>query len=204
MNKNVKPGGIILLGGKSQRMGTDKYLLPFFNLTLIERLIRELEKETAEVILISNEPEKLHFLSNKKYKDIHRVTCALSGLHAGLTHSPYEYNFVLACDLPLFDTRAVPYFSNQMRSGVQAVVPLTTKGYEPLCALYSKNCLTEIDRMFAEKNYAIHGLLDRIGLETIDSSQIEAITHPDIFYNMNTPEEYREALSKFEALNKKS
>ena len=62
MKKYGKPGGIILLGGKSQRMGTDKYLLPFFNSSLAEILIRELEKATEEVILITNEPEKLSFL----------------------------------------------------------------------------------------------------------------------------------------------
>ena len=71
MEPYSKPGGIILLGGKSKRMGTDKYLLPFFNLTLIQILIFELEKVTAEVILITNEPEKLSFLPHAKFKDLY-------------------------------------------------------------------------------------------------------------------------------------
>ena len=197
MQKNVNPGGIILLGGKSERMGTDKYLLPFFNLKLIEVLVRELEKATAEVILITNEPEKISFLSHKKFADFYSVPSALTGLHAGLHYSNYETNFVLACDLPLFDARMVSFFCDQLENA-QAVIPRTSKGYETLCALYSKACLPSIERMFAEKNYAIQSLLDRISVVTIPSEKIETVTHSGVFMNMNTPEEYRLALQEFE------
>jgi molybdopterin-guanine dinucleotide biosynthesis protein A len=197
MQKNVKPGGIILLGGKSERMGTDKYLLPFFSLTLIEVLVRELEKATVEVILITNEPEKISFLSNEKFGDIYSVPSALSGLHAGLRYSNYETNFVLACDLPLFDARMVSFFCDQLGNS-HAVIPRTSKGYEPLCALYSRTCLPTIERMFEEKNYAIQSLLDRIPVVTVPSEKIEAITHSDVFMNMNTPDEYRLAIQKIE------
>lgn len=194
--KNIKkPGGIILLGGKSQRMGTDKYLLPFFNLMLIERLIKELEKAVQEVILITNEPEKISFLPNKKYSDHYPVPSALTGLHSGLKHSAYELNFVLACDLPLFDALIVTYFVNQLNRGGQIVVPQTSKGFESLCALYSKKCLPEIESMFAEENYAIQDLFSRMSTSVIPAEQIEAFTHPNVFFNMNTPEEYQKALS---------
>ncbi|MBL7996706.1 molybdenum cofactor guanylyltransferase [bacterium] len=203
--KNIKkPGGIILLGGKSKRMGTDKYLLPFFNLTLVERLIAELEKTVQEVILITNEPQKLNFLPHKKYPDHYAIPCALTGLHAGLKNSNYELNFVLACDLPLFDSRMIPYFVEQINESVSIAVPKTAKGFEPLCGLYSRNNLVEIEKMFVEENYAIHDLFDRIPAKVIMAEKIEAITHPYVFFNMNTPAEYEEAQKLYAALNKKS
>jgi molybdopterin-guanine dinucleotide biosynthesis protein A len=204
MIKNVKPGGIILLGGKSQRMGTDKYLLPFFNLTLVETLIRELEKVTAEVILITNEPEKLSFLPHKKFKDLYPIPSAMSGLHSGLTHSRYQANFILACDLPLFDSRMIPYFSDHLTIESYAAVPLTPKGYEPLCGLYSKKCLPEIEKMFSENNYAIQELIRRVDTVILPSGNIEKRTHPHVFFNMNTTEDYKEALEHLETINKKS
>lgn len=204
MKKYGKPGGIILLGGKSQRMGTDKYLLPFFNSSLAEILIRELEKATEEVILITNEPEKLSFLPHNKFTDIYQTSSALSGLHSGLTHSRYETNFVLACDLPLFDARIVPYLAGYLNDNVFAVVPETAKGYEPLCALYSKKCLPPIEKMFSDNDYSIRSLFDRTPYVPVPQKAIEGKTHPDVFYNMNTPEEYETALIKFAPFNKKS
>lgn len=201
--KNIeKPGGIILLGGKSKRMGTDKYLLPFFNLTLVERLILELEKAVQEVILITNEPDKLSFLPHKKYSDHYPIPSALTGLHAGLKHSSYELNFVLACDLPLFDARIVPYLLDRFDKDTPITVPQTANGYESLCGLYSKECLPEIDRMFLEENYAIHDLYRRIHTAVISAQPIETLTHPHVFFNMNTPEEYEEALKSYDRKKK--
>lgn len=200
----MRPGGIILLGGKSKRMGADKYLLPFFNFTLVEVLIRELEKVTEEVILITNEPEKLAFLPHKKFTDIFQEPSALSGLHSGLVYSNYEINFVLACDLPLFDARMVAFFAGHMSEKIYAVVPETAEGFEPLCALYSKKCLPEISKMLSEGNYALQSLYHRIPAITLPQAAVEVGTHHDVFYNMNTPEEYDEALIKFTRIQKKS
>ena len=204
MEPYSKPGGIILLGGKSKRMGTDKYLLPFFNLTLAEILIFELEKVTAEVILITNEPEKLSFLPHAKFKDLYSIPSALTGLHSGLKHSQYKTNFVLACDLPLFNARMVPYFTARMLNEIHAVVPETAKGLEPLCALYSKKCLPIIEQMFLDANYSIQNLFKQIRTLAVPQTAVEAETHSGVFYNMNTPEEYQEALTRFSDINKKS
>ena len=193
MKNNEKPGGIILLGGKSKRMGTDKYLLPFFNVTLIERLVAELEKTVQEVILITNEPEKLSFLPHKKYPDHYAISSALTGLHSGLNNSAYRINFVLACDLPLFDAHLIPCFQNHLSKSLIAI-PQTDRGYEALCGLYSKECLPEIETMFHEKNYAIHDLYRRVNTTVIPVQSLEALAHPHVFFNMNTPEDYSRAL----------
>lgn len=198
----MKPGGIILLGGKSQRMGTDKYLLPFFNFTLIERLIVELEKAVDEIILITRDPDKISFLPHKKYGDAYPVASAFSGLHAGLKYASAELNFVLACDLPLFDARMVPYMIKQMHKKDLIAVPKTPQGFEPLCGLYAKKCLSEIEKMFHEKNFTLSDLYKRVPTEVIPSVQIEAITHPDVFFNMNTPDEYETSKKIFAQIKK--
>ncbi len=193
----LKLGGIILTGGQSRRMATDKYLLPFFHSTLIEHLVVELKKSVEKVILITNEPEKIDFLPEQKYKDIFSVSCALSGLHAGLVHSTYEFNFVLACDLPLFDAGITDLFMEQLEAKTLAVVSQTDRGVESLCGIYSKRCIPLIETMFEENNYALNELLPKLSARIIPSARIESHTHPDVFFNMNTPEEYQEALRLF-------
>lgn len=191
-------GGIILLGGKSERMGTDKYLLPFFNSTLIEHLCRELSKVTDEIICVTNEPEKLPFLIHRKVRDIQPVSSALTGIHAGLVQSKYPFNFILACDLPLFHSEVVRYMLKYLQEGIQIVVPHSSRGYESLCGIYSKHCIPLIENLFSANVMRISDLYANTPTVAVDSSQIEAFTHPEVFFNMNTPEDYSLALEKFQ------
>ncbi|MBX7150623.1 molybdenum cofactor guanylyltransferase [bacterium] len=191
-------GGIILLGGKSERMGTDKYLLPFFNLTLIEYLCDELSKVTDEIICVTNEPEKLYFLFHHKVSDIQPVPSALTGIHAGLVHSKYHYNFILACDLPLFHAEVVRIMIKHVRDDTQIVVPHSEKGYESLCGIYSKKCIPLIENLISSNDLRISDLYTQTPTVLIESSEIESTTHSDVFFNMNTREDYVLALEKFQ------
>ena len=46
--------GIILAGGKSTRMGTDKGLISYKNKTFIEHIITAIQPFVDEIIIISN------------------------------------------------------------------------------------------------------------------------------------------------------
>ena len=98
----------------------------------------------------------------------------------------------------------VPYFTARMLNEIHAVVPETAKGLEPLCALYSKKCLPIIEQMFLDANYSIQNLFKQIKTLAVPQTAVEAETHSGVFYNMNTPEEYQEALTRFSDINKKS
>lgn len=191
-------GGIILLGGKSERMGTDKYLLPFFNTALIEHLCKELSKVTDEIILVTNEPEKLNFLEQRKVKDVYPISSALTGIHAGLVHSKYNYNFILACDLPLFHSEVVRIMLKHLQDGTRIVVPHSDRGYESLCGIYSKECIPLIESLFSADVLRISDLYAQAPTVVVESGKIESLTHPDVFFNMNTQEDYVIALEKFQ------
>jgi molybdopterin-guanine dinucleotide biosynthesis protein A len=194
MRSDMKLGGIILAGGRSRRMGSDKCLLTFSRFPLITHLIARLEQSVEEVFLVANETDKLSFLPHTKFKDSFSVPCAFSGLHSGLLHSPYEYNFVLACDLPLFDNRMVDLFRQQVKGETQIVVPKTARGFESLCGLYSKRCIPHMEAMAADNNFAIHELFTKLPTTVIPASAVESLSHPNVFFNMNTPGDYDKAL----------
>ena len=96
----MKAGAIILSGGKSSRMGTNKALLPFKEKTNIERIRDELRSLFDDIILVTNDPESYEFLKIKTVSDKYPGKGPLAGVHAGLMASNYEENIVVACDMP--------------------------------------------------------------------------------------------------------
>ena len=196
-------GGIILAGGRSERMGADKALLAFAHATLIEFLTRELSGAVREVIVVTREPEKFRFLSIPVITDVFGESCSLSGLHAGLLYSKFQHNFVLACDLPLLDARLVSCLAAVIGSTTRIVVPQGGKGFESLCAFYSKDLLPSIVSNRAAGRLALQDLYIPSHTVFVNTNDLEKLTHPDVFFNMNSQDDYEKALELFEALQKK-
>lgn len=100
MNEPI--GGIILAGGQSKRMGTNKALLRTEpdGPTMIEKALAALREITLEVLLVTNQPHEYEWLGLPMVGDNYKVGASLAGLEAGLTASKYQYNVVVACDMP--------------------------------------------------------------------------------------------------------
>jgi molybdopterin-guanine dinucleotide biosynthesis protein A len=107
MNSSIH--GIVLAGGQSLRMGTDKALLPVKGKPLIRHICDTLEKVCGELTVV------LPFGEPNRYKDVlnHSVHAAtdrfpnkgpLAGIHTGLLalNDEADYAFVMACDMPVF------------------------------------------------------------------------------------------------------
>jgi molybdopterin-guanine dinucleotide biosynthesis protein A len=194
-------GAILLAGGHSERMGADKFLLPFHHTTLLEHLVGELRRLTPYVAVVAKQSERMPPMGVRIVMDRYEAECALSGIHAGLSESEHEVNIVLACDLPLFDDRAGAFLLDRVES-YSIVVPQGPRGYESLCAVYSKKCLKTIEDMMGREDYAIQRLYEQLPTLVIPVDEVAAASHSHVFFNMNTPEEYQEALHLFNLLKK--
>lgn len=49
--------GVVLAGGRSTRMGTNKALLEFGGRRIIERLVQTIRPLFAEIAVVANDPE---------------------------------------------------------------------------------------------------------------------------------------------------
>ena len=114
--------------------------------------------------------------------DIHPGLGPIGGVHAGLVDSPFDFNFFLACDMPLISTEVVQtvldFHAGQDIFGIR-----TQNGLEPLCAIYSKGCVLAIERQIKIKDYSLHSLF-----ETVPSEFIE-MENSRLLFNMNTKED---------------
>ena len=99
--------GVILAGGQSSRMGSNKALLPFQGGRFIEAIHRQFSELFPEVLLVTNNPEQYTFLPCSKVADIYPGLGALAGLHSGLYHAANPHIFAAACDMPWLNSSLI-------------------------------------------------------------------------------------------------
>jgi molybdopterin-guanine dinucleotide biosynthesis protein A len=138
---------IIQAGGKSSRMGTDKLFIPFRGQKLIEWVIRRLANLTDDLVIISNQPEKLKYLNQAVYPDAIIDIGPLAGLYTGLKYSRYERVVMVACDMPFVNSALLKEevrLLDEMQ--VDVVIPAPEGKTEPLHAAYRREtCLPVIE-----------------------------------------------------------
>lgn len=146
-----KATAIVLSGGKSSRMnGEDKSLLPVNGIPMIQYIIRQLEGHFDEIIIGSNFPEKYSFLNYHVVTDIEPDKGPLMGILSCLKQSSNEINFVIACDIPVINTKLIHNMIN-LSYGTEIVMPLRgTDKHEPLYAVYRKSIADYADKIIKD------------------------------------------------------
>jgi len=177
--------GVILAGGKSRRMGTDKARLELAGQTLFARALELLQGFFANILIAGDRPD-LARPGIPAIADFYPGS-ALGGLHTGLITATTDWIFVAPCDMPYPDARIVKALL-QSRDGVDAVVPRTAAGYEPVFALYHKNCLPQMAAMLQQNQFRIYDFYQRIAIRYLEPPELpEGWQHA--LLNINTPEQ---------------
>ena len=198
--------GIILCGGKSERMGTDKSFLKINDIPIIERMYSLLSYNFKEILLISNEPAKYLYLTEKVYKDIYPGLGPLSGIHSGLKNSKSHESFIISCDMPFVTTDVIELLLSR-KSGADIILTKTGNRIHPLCGIYSKNCLKNSETLLkksiedqkknrGKSSIKLYDLIHSCNTLAIDLEN--HIFNRDLMFNMNSYEDYLYVKSKLE------
>lgn len=133
---------VVLCGGQSRRMGTDKALLGLGASTLLERAVATLSALTPRVSLACGASERYARFGLPLVVDRYSGAGPLAGLEAALASAREEWLLALACDLPRVTPALLAQLVQQARSQDLDVCMFETElGLEPLCAVYRTSCL---------------------------------------------------------------
>lgn len=181
--------GIVLAGGLSTRMGRDKASLSWGNGTLLSTVLEKLQPVCSELIIVSNVPREAAGFMARVVPDKYPQCGPLAGIHAGLLAAQNEYVFVVACDMPYLDTRAVSFIADAA-CGYDAAIPFIDGYYHPLHGVYKKSCLPVIEEMLIAGNYRVFDFYGEINLRKITKAEI-TVFDPELrtLYNINSPED---------------
>lgn len=132
--------GIILAGGKSSRMGTDKGFLSFNGKTFTQHSIDALSPLVDDIIIVSND-HKYDSFNLKRVEDLIENSGPLAGIYTGLYHSKTNNNIVLSCDIPMIDHIVLEELIQQNTAEVDVTLIESNNKQMPLIALYKKDCI---------------------------------------------------------------
>lgn len=186
MKAKVTP--IILAGGRSSRMGTNKSFILFQNKVMIEGIIEKLKNIFAvQPMIVTNEKASYQYLNLQLTADVYKGRGPMAGIHAGLMASDTEWNFFCACDMPFLSEGLIMAMLDNIKAGFDAVVPYHDGKYEPLCALYNKSCLTVIDKELQQEALKLQCILPKLKLNLLKREEIIRFSPKlECFYNVNT------------------
>jgi molybdenum cofactor guanylyltransferase len=186
--------GIILCGGKSSRMQTNKALLKLDDKTVIEIVLGEMKKVFDEVIISANECDQLSFLNIPIIKDVLINRGPLSGIYSVLQESKTQKNFIVTCDLPLINAELIEYIS-KIKSDKEIIIPTINEIPQRLFGVYNKSLIKNIEEIFSltETDKSVKGsiyeLHERSSIELVEIANLPFYKEY-MFCNMNTPEDY--------------
>ena len=187
---------IILAGGDSQRMGSDKANLLLGGQTLLQRVIATMRQVFPHVIVSVRQLRS--GLDLPQVCDEQSGGGPLAGLAAGLGHIATPWAFVVACDMPFVEPAMVKLLAGY-RSQCQAVVPVVQGHPQPLAAFYAGSCLGTLRAHLAGggKN-SLRAVLEQLQVSYVDESELlKADPALRSFFDLDTPQDVATAKEDF-------
>jgi len=176
--------GIILAGGKSSRMGTDKGLLKFNDKSFIEYSIAAIKPLVSQIIIVSNNADYDQF-NLKRVEDIIKDAGPLAGLYSGLKVSKTECNLVLSSDIPLIRTEILNQLINECENNFDVIQIMSKNKSMPLIALYRKSCEKVFHHLLQNNERRLQVAVNQCKVKNI-------VLNPSLelfVTNINTPED---------------
>ena len=204
---------VVLAGGRSRRMGTDKALLSVGGELLVTRVVRTLAAVCTQVIIVASDTQALVDID---LPDTVRVIAddvafqgPLRGLATALAAADTPWVFAAGVDMPFLNAQIVRILWEERAAAesrcpgrhVQVVMPVGVAGPEPLLSLYRADCLSTALRVLAEGSRRIVDLCSRLDVVTVPLERLTSVD-PELLsiFNVNTAEDLARARSAAQTL----
>lgn len=189
----MRTAGIVLIGGRSTRMGAPKAALDFGGEPLMARVARAVAAAAGPVVVVAAPGQELPPIPTRYevVRDEEEGLGPLAGLVAGLAalEGRADAAFVASCDMPFLTADVVRRVLGELELDPDALcaAPYTEGHRHPLAAAYRFGALAAAREQLAANELRLGALLDRLRARAF-----EADPHP--LTNVNTPQQYAAAL----------
>ncbi|MDP2917286.1 MAG: molybdenum cofactor guanylyltransferase [Dehalococcoidia bacterium] len=186
---------IVLVGGKSTRLGRNKIKEIIGNQSLLERVISRLACFKSEIIVVTARapslPQPIDYPKLKVVSDIYPDKGSLGGIYTGLRVSDSFHSLVVAGDMPFLNRDLLEYMIENS-NGFDVIVPRLDGIFEPLHAIYSKNCIAPMESLIKQDDLQILKLFPFVKMRYIEREEIDRYDPRHLsFFNINTEADLR-------------
>lgn len=182
--------GLVMTGGKSERMGEDKSQLVYSDQPQYQ-IAHDLLKQICHTTYISCRSDQ-DYAPLPTLKDIFHDIGPLGGLLTAFQKDPNSAFFSVACDLPFLETRTLKHLIKKRNPLRHATVYVHEKDQqmEPLCTIYEPSIRPHLITALMSQNYSLKKLLENIRIEKV------LCLDPETLDNINTQEQKKIAQLK--------
>lgn len=177
-------------------MGTPKALLLFDDEPLIAHIVRSLQRMFVDVVVVAAPGQALPSMPVTLVRDEVAFQGPVGGISYGLAAAREDVCFVTSCDSAFLNIDLIAH----LVSGIpdhDAVVPRWAGRLQPLHAVYRTSVLPLFQAQLARGELRPVYLFDRVRTRHVDEDEIRRFDPEGwSFFNMNTPEDYAEALTR--------
>lgn len=185
---------VILVGGKSSRMGRDKAVLPLSGTTFASTLIKKYETSLGAVAVGVDRAGRFDLGGALELVDAFPGKGPMNGLYSAFTQTDAKSVFLTATDLPYGDPELVKRLESSL-GGYDACIIRRSGGYvEPLFAVYSRSCFEKVKRLLESDRRALSALIEDINVNFLDETDLPGWDLEKILMNVNTPDDYERVL----------
>lgn len=179
----------IIAGGTSGRFGSDKSLHVLDGKPMISHTYDAVKPVFNEVYIIAPGGDKFSFLDAVIIPDIIPGLGPIGGIYTAVETLDLERVFVFPCDMPFLNTDFIKYMTT-IPDYYDIVVPELNGRYQPLHAIYSKNCAEGIKRKIELKDYRMSGFYEGYNIRAVNEDEIGFYDDPfRMFRNINFRED---------------
>lgn len=182
-----QPGILILAGGRSTRMGSDKAAVTLDGTPLLLRAIRFWQTTCpgAPIYVSAGQPDHALSLPDGVTPIYDQVAdCGpMGGLQAAFRQCGQELLWVSAVDMPLLSSQAVELLSGKRCHCEDACVFTHDGRPEPLLGLYRSTCLPVMDHLLSSGEHRMSALLNAVRTTQVPLKNLDWVR------NVNTPQE---------------
>jgi molybdopterin-guanine dinucleotide biosynthesis protein A len=201
---------VILAGGNSRRLGTEKSLLLFGGRPLICWTAEKLSLVAEEIVVVARDQVHARRLEEAVSEFTQKSIVfawdrqpgygPVAGIAAGMAEGKGDYAFATACDLPFLSPRVVERLfeiaCEDEGQGCGGAVPVQPNGFfEPLHSVYPREKMAmACERAMEKGERRIHAPLQEIGARRVAVDRFRPLDGDLLtFFNLNTREDLERA-----------
>ena len=176
-SRKIPISAFILIGGKSERFGSEKWRANINGKSVLDRIWDACMHFEERVVIGKEKPKnfKKPFICDQL-----EIQAPINGLYTAIQYSQHDWIQLVSCDLPLIEADVFQMLWNSNAQESDIVIPFSNNRYQVTCALYHKRTLNYLESAINENDFSLLSLIKNLKITKVNFNSDKR------FWNMNT------------------
>jgi len=184
-----KHSGIVLAGGKSFRMGTDKGMIQWKGKTLAEHALEIISPLCTEIFISANSNDYNHFgypILNDQYPDCGPI----GGILTCMNQISTDLGIVIPIDMPFVTTEIYRKLMPQKETYDIIVALDHDSWHQPLCSIFNKSIIPAMEEQINSGDLGLPALYSKVRTKKVRFQLDQEYYNKNIFFNINSQADF--------------